>query len=490
MRFKSILGLAFSLFATYSALAQFKEYNYKFQVNGAREKDTVYLANYVGKSAYYFDTAYVQKGGVFTFKKKKDLRPGIFAVVLPQRPLFEIILNEPTFSVVSDTADMDRKSVFTGSPENQLFKEYKEFMVDRNMKIAPIRAKYDDSTATAADKEKYKKQLIAIDEEVKAFQKKTAEANPNTYLGKMVALLVDIDIPDSPKDANGKIIDSTWTYYYYKAHYFDRVDFKNDFLVNCPLFQDKMANFFKTVVIQFPDSIVANTKQLTNKMDPKGETYKFTVNFVNETYNKSDIMGMDAVFVGLADEYYLSGKAYWLDTARQNKIRTYAENIRPILIGKPAYPLSLADTTHQNWKKLYDEKNEFTVLVFWEPTCGHCKKEMPILADLYNKTKGKEFSVYAVSGYSDDKWTSFIKEHNMTFTNVAVPDEIKKDQPTLYKLVSTGKTDEKSLNYSDTYDVYSTPKVFILDKDKKIVAKQVSIEKLDELLGNLRSRKN
>jgi hypothetical protein len=46
----------------------------------------------------------------------------------------------------------------------------------------------------------------------------------------------------------------------------------------------------------------------------------------------------------------------------------------------------------------------------------------------------------------------------------------------------------QSLNYQQTYDIYSTPKVFVLDKDKKIIAKNLSISQLEDLLDRLQNK--
>ena len=43
----------------------------------------------------------------------------------------------------------------------------------------------------------------------------------------------------------------------------------------------------------------------------------------------------------------------------------------------------------------------------------------------------------------------------------------------------------QSLNYADTWDVYSTPRIFILDENKKIIYKQVSIGQLEEIIDKL-----
>lgn len=484
MTIKSIASSLF-LFCALISQAQIKEYQYKFNIRGAREKDTVYLANYFGKQLYYNDTAIVDKGGNFTFKKKKTLESGQFAVVLPGSKYFEIIINEPMFAMRTDTADFVKNMVIEGSMENKVFYEYISFLNKKREQLMPLNERYEKGDGK--EKENIQKQRVDLDNEVKAYQKSIATTYKNLLVGQMLALSLDIDVPEAPKKADGSI-DSTWGYYYMRDHYFDFVNLKNDALARTPSFHNKLDVFITKVVLQHPDTICKVTRMLTDKMNPNGDLFKYTVTHVTDSYNKSNIMGMDAVFVCMADEYYLAGKAFWSDTARVNKIRERVDALRPTLLGKQCHPLSLADTTHQKWIKMYDLKADFTVLVFWDPDCGHCKKEIPKLAELYNKTGGKDFEVYSVSSDDGEKWKKFIIEHKLGFTNVAVPAEIRKDQEALVRLIQAGKTDLKSLNYHETFDVYSTPKVFILDKDKKIIAKQIGVEQLEEVLGQLRGK--
>ncbi len=484
MKFKSAVAAGFLLLAGNAVLGQIKDYHYKFNVKGTKDRDTVYLANYFGKQLYYNDTAYADKNGNFSFKKKRDIQPGQFAVVLPGSKYFEIMVNEPTFTIKTDTTDFVKYMVTEGSVENKLFYDYITYINKKKEERDPILAKYEKAEGDK-EKEAIRAQLLVQDSIVKAYQKKIAVENKNLLTGQMLALSLEIEVPETPKNADGTI-DSTWSYYYYRDHYFDLVDLRVDGLARTPAYHNRIENFFNKVVLQNPDTICAVTKTLTDKMNPKGDLFKYTVNHVTETYNKSNIMGMDAVFVCMADNFYLNGKAFWADSARVEKIRERVEDLRPTLLGKTAHLLSLADTTHQNWLKLADVTNDFTVLVFWDPDCGHCKKEIPKLAEIYSKSNGKDFGVYAVSSDDSDKWKKFIIDNKLTFINVAVPHEIRQDQDALIKLIGSGKTDLKSLNYHDTYDVFSTPKMFILDRTKKIVAKQIGVEQLEDLIQKLK----
>jgi hypothetical protein len=58
------------------------------------------------------------------------------------------------------------------------------------------------------------------------------------------------------------------------------------------------------------------------------------------------------------------------------------------------------------------------------------------------------------------------------------------------ELVLSGKTDVQSLNYHKTYDIYSTPQIYVLDKNKKIIAKRLDTDLVKKVLENEWKKKN
>jgi thiol-disulfide isomerase/thioredoxin len=140
-------------------------------------------------------------------------------------------------------------------------------------------------------------------------------------------------------------------------------------------------------------------------------------------------------------------------------------------------------------------------LYFWDPECGHCKKVTPKLVTLYNeKFKNRNIEVFAVGkgiGKDFESWKKYIRENNMNFINVAVTNsiyEVAKATPEKLVPVYAGEkgkpTTLESLNFQTTYDLYSTPRIFVLDKDKKIIAKNLSISQLEDLMDNLQGKKD
>jgi hypothetical protein len=114
--------------------------------------------------------------------------------------------------------------------------------------------------------------------------------------------------------------------------------------------------------------------------------------------------------------------------------------------------------------------------------------------------KARNVEVYSVGkaiGKDFEAWKKFIRDNKLDFINVAVTDklyQIAKEKPESLVPVYPGEqgkpTTLESLNYQATYDIYSTPKVFILDKDKKIIAKSLSMSQIEDLLDNLQNKKD
>ncbi|HNR86199.1 MAG TPA: thioredoxin family protein, partial [Taishania sp.] len=282
------------------------------------------------------------------------------------------------------------------------------------------------------------------------------------------------------------------------------VDFSVDGLVNTPIFGNKIEYYFSNkMLIQHWDTILKYSYNLIDKLNPKSKAFEYIVSYVTSTYGKSNQMGMDKVYVMMADKYYCSknaeGKspAYWMT---EDKLKELCEKIdvqKHLVMGVKAPNIILPDTLDKpwdqlNWVNLHKVDAEYTVLYFWDPECGHCKKVTPKLATLYDKKlKDRNIEVVAIgkaTGEEYKKWKDYIKKNNLNFINIAVTEAILKvGKEDARKLIPRFTTLE-SMNVSQTYDIFSTPRVFVLDKDKNFIAKQISISQLEEMLDRLQGK--
>jgi thiol-disulfide isomerase/thioredoxin len=220
---------------------------------------------------------------------------------------------------------------------------------------------------------------------------------------------------------------------------------------------------------QVPDSLIRSVDFLLHQFDTSGEAFKiYLVHFLN-TYAKSKVVGMDAVYVHLVDEYYAKGYATWTDSLQLDKILKNAATLRPILIGKKAPDLMLQTRDGKPFR-LHSIESPFTVLFFWDPECGHCKKSMPDVINFYNTYKPKGVELVAVCTQIQD--------------GVAKCWEHIDSKPGMETWINAVDPMLRS-RFKQIYDVKTTPQIFILDKDKKIVMKKIGAEQLAGVMDRL-----
>lgn len=469
----------------------------KFKIEGMKDT-TVFLAKYFGPKLYYADTA-VSKGSVFQFDGSKQ-KPGMFAIVKGGGILFEFIYDkEPVDMYVGDMKDMVTSMKVNKSVNNEVFYKYILFMTANKKKMAELNKRYEALAADSPEREVLKQESKSLNKEVLSYQRKIIAENPGRFIATLVTLTLETDLPDFPRDEKGNITDSNYVYNYYIAHYWDGIDFKDSRIINAPVYHNKLEKFFsKDGVLQIPDTIVKYAVWMLEKMDQvdqENKVFQYTLSHIVNKYANMQIMGMDRVYWHLGANYYCppNNKAYWMTPESTDDFCEKVTKIGRTLIGNYAPMLILTDTTEQNWINMYKIDAEYTVLYFWDPNCGHCKKTTPKLQTLYEKKfKDRNIEVFGVAKATGDDfeaWKKFIRDNKLTFINVGLTkniyDQAMKDPRPLLQ-----KTTLESLNYSDTYDVYSTPRIFVLDKDKKIKFKQIGISQLEEIMDDVTGHKN
>jgi thiol-disulfide isomerase/thioredoxin len=466
---------------------------------GNQKDTTVHLIKYFGKNLYYADTA-VLKGGYVEFDGSKQAA-GIMGVLLPGQTYFEFIYNNEEVSLETTAPNFVETMKVKKSDENKVFIDYIKYISTKKSdagKLSEQRSKLKGEDATYKE---LSEKIDLINKDVIDYQTNLIKVNPGKLVAKIVKMSMDINIPEPPKDAKGVVLDSNFKFNYFRNHYWDHVDLQDDRLVNTPIFHSKLEFYFgKNMMLQHWDTILNFAYRFCDALNPKSKTFEYCVSWITSTYGKSNIMGMDKVYVMMADKYYCSknseGKspAFWM---KQEKLDELCEKIpaqKNLVLGVKPPNLILRDTTDSRWHDFYSLKSDYTILYFWDPECGHCKKTTPKLETLYKeKFKARNIEIFAIGKAVGDefaKWKKFIKENNLTFINVAVTEPLFKAAVEDARQFVPKYTTLESLNYQTTYDIFSTPRVFVLDKDKKIIAKSLSISQLEEMLDMLQDKKD
>lgn len=469
MMMKKLLIFFLACFISAGAIGANKQDGFQIKVKVDGLKDTTLLLGYYyGDKKYVLDTTRVNDKGYGVFEADTLLKGGIYIVVLPSMNYFEVLVTgNQRFSVETNKDNLLDDMKFSGSKENDAFLKFQKFKRDMQLKTIAIQNKAK-ATQNPDSLKIYQNEFKEIDEKGKAEFNKIIAENPNSFLASILRAIMPTEQPDfNIPEGTPKRDSLLWvkSYQYGKNHFWDNIDFSDDRLLLTPIIEGKLKVYFTKILLQIPDSIDAAADTLLSKMKVNSEFYKYTLSYLLNEFQVSNIMGMDAVFVHLAKDYYLSGKAPWADKKLLDKIEELVNKTEPNLIGKVA-PELIMQNSDGTISSLHQLDAKYTIMVFWEPDCGHCQKTIPILWKLYQKYKSKGVEVFAVyTQYDKNKWLDYINTNKIFWTNVW--------------------DSEYNSNFRNLYNIYSTPTIYLLDKDKKIIAKRIGVESLDDLLGKL-----
>ena len=461
---KSLL-LALMLFIP-SLFACSQTYKIDVKISDLKDSD-IYLGYYYGQSTYVKDTVRLDSKGEATFKGDSLLEQGIYIIVLPSKNYFDLLIgSDQEFSLETSSDKLMENLKIKGSKESIAFRDFQMFMMEQNKQSMEIQGRIRSLDSKSDSVKFYREQMDVLSEKVQTHIDKTISENDGNMLGIIVKLMKNPEIPEItvPDEIENK--DSVrWfhSYNYNLKHYFDQTDFADKRYLFTPVFHNKLETFFTKILIQNPDTIIKYIDIVAQKAEPEKDMYRYVLQYLINTFAKSDIMGMDKVFVHVAENYYLTDKVDWLDDTTIDKIKEQVAKLRFNLIGNTAQDLKM-ETLNGEYSRLSDINSKFTLVMFWEPDCGHCKKVVPAVYKLYHEYTRDEFDVFAVYTQTNrEEWAKYIEEKGFDeWHNVW-------DQ---YNLT----------NFRFFYNIYSTPTLYLLDENKKIIAKRIGHETLKNIL--------
>ena len=470
MTIKYFLAAAvFIVAGTCRSLSGQEGYSIGITVQGV-SNSKIRLAYHHGNQQYIKDSLSTDITGKCRFSGIEKLPAGVYMIVFPGNSYFEFLAGEDqNFDVSCSINDITGSLIFKGSQENERFIDYQRQWKTLQEEAIEINDKIKGASPGTQARKAPEGQLTAQETKMKQYLHEVSELNKGTLLGAIVRSLIPVETmkPVIPGGvSNPDSIARLRSYIYFKNHFFDNTLFEEPGLIRSPILAGKLEQFFSQVVVQMPDSVNKEADRVLKMSGANKDVYQYVAVWLFNKYATSEIMGQDAVLVHIADKVYLSGKADWVSKEFLTELSAKIEKIRPALIGKKGADLVM-DSFTGHYVSLYDLEAEFTILYFWEPDCGHCKEATPILKKYYDQNKNTGIEVFTVCTQNKrEVWEKYIVDNNLNWINGWDPNRVSR--------------------FDVNYNVDSTPIVYILDRDKTIIAKRLPVEKIGSFIENYR----
>lgn len=442
--------------------------NFHIKIEAPQLKNSdIYLGQYFLGKLYSKDTIRLNKKGYGELESQEKYPEGMYVLYFNQSKFFDLILgSQQQFSVRIDTTDIPRSVQVTGKGETPDFFQYTLKLIDKQKHATELNQELKQSNDSNRIND-IKAELALLNEAFKADKTILKQKYPNS----MTSLFLDglqvpefqqetdfSGLPENKKDS----LQILERYMFYSRHYLDNLDLADERTYHTPYCMNTVDRYLNEILIQSYDSIIPQALALVERSRASDECFKYMCSHILNYAVKSNIMGMDSLLVALADRYYLNGVATWADSTLLDGIKTEVNKIRRCLVGKQGHNLQAKDSIG-NDVNLYDiGGQDFTILFFYEPSCGHCRTTTPELVKFYDKYKNDpRIKVVAFYMLTDKKeWMEFIRKHKMeNLENVWDPD--------------------RTSFYWYWYDTSTTPQIYVLDKEKNIFVKRIDVPTLE-----------
>lgn len=437
----------------------FAQQDLRIEAHIANLKPTkLILAQHFGGQLMPIDTAIVGVDGKVAWQEKGGIPAGMCRIIGMGRGVDIFVSDLQQFSFEADAKDFIATIRFTNSPDNTLFFDYQREIRKRYQPLLAYRKQVgikDDNDP------RWQSRFKELNENVKQMVDSLYQQHPQSLATHFLKSYQEPILPILPvKTLSSK--DSIYLQNYVWEHYFDHSFLSDERMIYTPTFPARFERFLSILpqlsqenAFRICDNIIQETKGTT-------ELRKYVVGQLAQKTELTPNLSYDILYEHIVSNYVEKEPALW-DASMLQKLKEIKEIKENLSIGKP-FPVMYLSDIDGNERTFTSLQSEYIVLFFYDPGCQHCREATPKLTSLA-KLNEKQLQVYAISMDSNKTtWKSFIEEFKIqNFTNV-------RD--------ASGKIEFYKLG------VLNYPTIYLLNQEKKIVARWLSVEQLAAYFDN------
>jgi thiol-disulfide isomerase/thioredoxin len=412
-----------------------------------------------GDQNYIADTAIIDSKGQFILTK--ELPMGWYMALLPGNLSFQFLVGKETqFKITGKSSDLLNTLQAEGSIDNVLLYDNLRFQDKLDKKYQLLAEQLKKTAPNSAEYMAVKKEIDQNLNERKVKLQELKAQHPSTFFTNFKMAGQNPDVVDVRKP-NGDL-DTARQVQLYRRGLWENINFADESLLRTPVVANKLRRYLKELTPQNPDSLIVASDWLLQKSLPHKEYFKFFANNIALTFQngKTTVMDGEAVMVYVIQKYFTPERAFWSNKEELEKIQKQAWELEASLMGKKGPDVTAPDINGQ-LKSLYGITTPITVIFMFSPDCEHCREQAPEVEKLAKKWKDKGVTFFGIGvNTNQEEWSQYIRKTNFSFTNVFDP---------TYRAI-----------YAKYY-VDNTPELYVLDKNKTIVAKNLNANQLETI---------
>ena len=391
---------------------------------------TVKIWSTLGKVMELVDSAKVINNQ-FEFKPRY-FKQGVYLIGVAENNHVPIILDrEKTVEVQFANIKLENNLKYIQSAQNLAWVQY-----------VPKELKLNNAIRSAHKKEGNDSTIIKLkEEELGKLRDSIANANPNTYLYKMMKWKSDI-LPLR------------------KSTFWNHFDFSDSSITRCTILNDRIQRYMRKFSKGENSGYIQCAEDVLAKAQVNEMVYEFAVFQMLNGFFES---GMDNMCAYLIDQH-LNSESCGEDDVHKLLTKT-ASSIQQLTVGHQ--PPNFNALTQKNAAfdmRKFAAEHRYTVIMFWSSWCEHCKAAAPEIVAFDQKYAAQKISLV---GYSLDNvkenWEKAISERGFQFINIF-----------------GGKQWESPV--SKLYKVNKTPMFFVIDKTGTLQLKAKSIQEVENFI--------
>ena len=247
-----------------------------------------------------------------------------------------------------------------------------------------------------------------------------------------------------------------------RIHFFEHVDFNDEILQSSDFLIERILNFVFGMRNEGLDQVASFQKNIDDVvLAMKNGTPEIRSTLLEILWQQMVDSNNETIANYISDTYLMQ----LAESLEDQELVSGLKLFESLSVGNTAPDFSFdhtkdGQTTITKLSELTDSENY--ILVFWSSTCGHCLKEIPKLQSYMRTFEDNEFKVIAF-GMEDE------------------PENWNKEIVKYPEFIHVYGEDKWKNTTARAYNVRSTPTYYILDKDKKIIAKPYDVEALRKL---------